>query len=158
MRMSQDDNDTTARNLWLLKTEPEEFSWDMLNARGTSCWDGVRNVEARNNLRHMQVGDQVFIYHTGKERTIVGIAQVMKAAYRDPSSERAIWSAVDVEAVETLPNPVSLASIKADVRFATCPLVRRPRLSVMPITPAEWFAVLEHARQPSSHEEAPTGG
>jgi predicted RNA-binding protein with PUA-like domain len=137
---------------WLMKTEPEEFSFDMLTTRGASCWDGVRNVEARNHLRRMQRGDLVFIYHTGKERAVVGIARVVRTAYRDPSSDRAIWSAIDVEAVAPLPNPVSLARIKADERFATCPLVRRPRLSVMPITKTEWSIVLTQA------EEAATRG
>ena len=134
------------KRYWLMKTEPEEFSWDMLKARGPSCWDGVRNVEARNHLRRMQLNDPVFIYHTGKERAIVGIGRVVKTAYRDPSSDRAIWSAVDVEAVELLPTPVTLATIKADPGFAACPLVRRPRLSVMPMTPLEWSTIVEWAR------------
>lgn len=145
--MAPHDNTEGTINHWLMKTEADEFSWDNLVARGPSCWDGVRNVEARNHLRRMQQGDPVFIYHTGKERAVVGIARVVRTAYRDPSSDRAIWSAVDVEAVEALPHPVSLALIKADERFAACPLVRRPRLSVMPITPTEWSAVLEHSRR-----------
>jgi predicted RNA-binding protein with PUA-like domain len=141
-------------NRWLLKTEADEFSFDMLRARGPSCWDGVRNVEARNNLRRMQTEDLVFIYHTGKERAIVGVARVVKTAYRDPSSERAIWSAVDVEALEPLPHPVTLATLKADSRFATCPLVRKPRLSVMPITLAEWSAIASYANGATNEKAA----
>lgn len=135
---------------WLLKTEPEEFSWDTLVARGPSCWDGVRNVEARNNLRKMTVGDSVFIYHTGKEKAIVGVGKVVKKAYRDPSSDKAIWSAVDVQAVTKLARGVTLSELKAHPLFANCPLTRKPRLSVMPITDAEWAAVLELSQTPGS--------
>ena len=132
---------------WLMKTEPEEFSWDTLVARGPSCWDGVRNVEARNNLRRMSEGDAVFIYHTGKEKAIVGIGNVVKTAYRDPTSDRAIWSAVDVIAVSKLARGVTLSELKATPEFASSPLARKPRLSVMPITDAEWAKVLELAEQ-----------
>lgn len=128
---------------WLLKTEPEEFSWDTLVARGPSCWDGVRNVEARNNLRRMSVGELVFIYHTGKEKAIVGIGKVAKAAYRDPTSDRAIWSAVDIVAVSKLARGVTLAELKAHPLFEMCPLTRKPRLSVMPITDAEWAQIIQ---------------
>lgn len=135
---------------WLVKTEPEEFSWDALVNNGSSCWDGVRNLEARNHLRAMSTGDEVFIYHTGKERRIIGLARVTREAYRDPSSDRAIWSAVDLEANKALVRPVTLAEIRADARFAHCPLVRRPRLSVMPISDAEWAAVLELSTLPET--------
>lgn len=128
---------------WLMKTEPEEFSWDTLAERGPSCWDGVRNVEARNNLRRMSAGDAVFIYHTGKEKAVVGIAEVVKTAYRDPSADKAIWSAVDVKAVSKLSRPVTLAELKAIAEFSASPLVRKPRLSVMPITDTEWARVME---------------
>lgn len=131
---------------WLLKTEPEEFSWDTLVERGPSCWDGVRNVEARNNLRRMSAGDEVFIYHTGKEKAIVGIGAVVGQAYRDPSADRAIWSAIDVVAVTRLERGVTLAELKAHPLFATCPLTRKPRLSVMPITDEEWATILELSR------------
>lgn len=128
---------------WLLKTEPEVFSWDILVERGASCWDGVRNVEARNHLRRMAEGDKMFIYHTGKEKGIIGIARVVKTAYRDPTSKQAIWSAVDVEAMSKLSRPVTLAELKASEAFQASPLVRRPRLSVMPITDDEWAYVIE---------------
>lgn len=135
---------------WLMKTEPEEFSWDTLVGRGPSCWDGVRNVEARNNLRRMTEGDAVFIYHTGKEKAVVGIGKIVKAAYRDPTSDRAIWSAVDVVAVSKLPRGVTLSELKATPEFASSPLARKPRLSVMPITDAEWAKVLDLAEQAES--------
>jgi predicted RNA-binding protein with PUA-like domain len=130
---------------WLMKTEPEEFSWDTLVERGPSFWDGVRNVEARNHLRRMAEGDAVFIYHTGKAKAVVGVGKVVRTAYRDPSSDRAIWSAVDVVAVSKLPRDVTLTELKATPEFASCPLVHRPRLSVMPITDAEWAKVLDLA-------------
>lgn len=127
---------------WLLKTEPEEFSWSDLVASGRACWDGVRNLQARNNLRAMQVGDVALIYHTGKQRAAIGRARVCKTAYPDPTAQQAIWSAVDVEPVEPLPRPVTLAEIKANPVFADSPLVRRPRLSVVPLTPEEFSALI----------------
>ncbi len=135
---------------WLLKTEPDEFSWDTLVARGPSCWDGVRNVEARNNLRRMVSGEAVFIYHTGKEKAIVGIGKVVKTAYRDPTSDRGIWSAVDIQAVSKLARGVTLAELKAHPMFETCPITRKPRLSVMPITDAEWAQIIELSAARSS--------
>ena len=128
---------------WLVKTEPEEFSWDDLVARPGSRWDGVRNVEARNNLRKMALGDRVLVYHTGKQRQIVGIAEVVTTAYRDPTSTRGIWSAVDVTALQPLPTPVTLATLKADASFDDCLLTRRPRLSVMPIEEKHFKAILK---------------
>lgn len=132
-------------NKWLAKTEPQEFSWDDLVQNPASCWDGVRNVEARNNLRQMQLADEVFIYHTGKEKRIVGVAEVVKTAYVDPTSTRPIWSAVDLTAKYALAAPVTLASIKADRRFAECLLSRRPRLSVMPISHEHFELILAWA-------------
>lgn len=139
---------------WLVKTEPEEFSWENLVNRGPSCWDGVRNLEARNHLRAMQLDDEVFVYHTGKQRSIVGLGRVTRTAYRDPSADRAIWSAVDIEATRPLSRPVTLSEIKADARFARCPLVRRPRLSVMPLSEAETAAILELAESAHGDDTA----
>ncbi|MEN9577579.1 MAG: hypothetical protein RJA70_588 [Pseudomonadota bacterium] len=130
---------------WLVKTEPEEFSFETLTAKPGSCWDGVRNLEARKHLRAMAQSDQVFVYHTGKERRIVGLAKVVRTAYVDPSSPQPIWSAVDLTAVRALPRPVTLAEIKADPRFAQCLLVRRSRLSVMPIETEHFEAILRLA-------------
>jgi predicted RNA-binding protein with PUA-like domain len=127
-----------APRYWLAKTEPEVFGWEHLLKKGVACWDGVRNVEARNNLRAMHVGDRVFIYHTGKHKEVVGLSQVVREAYRDPTSSQAIWSAVDVEANSTSQKlflrPVTLAELKAEPLFKDSPLARKPRLSVMPIT------------------------
>src|SRR5690606_41804433 len=123
---------------WLMKTEPEEFSWDTLVARGPSCWDGVRNVEARNHLRRMCESDAVFIYHTGREKAIVGIGKVVKTAYRDPTSDRAIWSAVDVMAVSKLARGVTLTELKATPDIAQSGLVSKSRTLVLPITIVEW--------------------
>lgn len=128
---------------WLLKTEPEEFSWSDLLSRQRACWDGVRNVQARNNLRAMQLGDVALIYHTGKERAVVGQARVCAPAYPDPTSKQAIWSAVDVEPVAALERPVTLAELKAHPAFANSPLVRRPRLSVVPLTLDEFSALMQ---------------
>lgn len=130
---------------WLLKTEPEEFSFDTLTAHPGSCWDGVRNVEARNNLRKMNIGDLAFIYHTGKQKALVGLARITKPAYVDPSSSRPIWSAVDVTAIKPLAREVTLSEVKSDPRLATCLLARRPRLSVMPIEDEHWALLLERA-------------
>lgn len=131
---------------WLVKTEPETYSWDDLVRDGVGCWDGVRNVEARNNLRSMVGGDPVFVYHSGKERAIVGVARVVRTAYRDPSSTRAIWSAVDLRAVVRLALPVSLATVKDDPRLASCALAKRARLSVMPVEPDHYAQILELAK------------
>ncbi len=131
---------------WLLKTEPEEFSWSDLVARQRACWDGVRNVEARNNLRAMQLGDLALIYHTGKERAAVGQARVCATAYPDPTSQQAIWSAVDVEPLTALERAVTLAELKQHPAFANSPLVRRPRLSVVPLTPDEFATLIQLSR------------
>ncbi len=127
---------------WLVKTEPEKYGWQDLVGEGQACWDGVRNVEARNNLRAMALGDRVLVYHSGKPREVVGLAEVVRTAYRDPSSNRAIWSAVDLSALTALPNPVSLSQVKADPGFANCPLVQRARLSVMSLTEEHYQRLL----------------
>ncbi len=130
-------------NYWLVKTEPETYGFEDLVRDGRGCWDGVRNVEARDNLRRMAVDDAVLVYHSGKTREIVGIAKVVRSAYRDPSSNRAIWSAVDLEPVAPLPRAVTLAQVKAEPEFEQCALVRRSRLSVMPISEAHFQRMLE---------------
>ena len=123
---------------WLLKSEPDEWSWAQQVAEGKDGaeWTGIRNFSARNNLRAMKKGEQAFFYHTGKERAIVGIVKVIAEAHPD-STDRA-WQAIDVAAVEPLPTPVGLDRIKADKRFATMALVRLARLSVQPVTDTEW--------------------
>lgn len=123
---------------WLLKTEPESWSWSEQLKRGAKGepWTGVRNPIARNNMRAMKKGDLAFFYHTGKEKAVVGIVKVIREAY--PDSEDEIWTLVDVAAVEALPKPVTLAAVKADSKLAQMTLAKNPRLSVQPVTAAEW--------------------
>ena len=123
---------------WLLKTEPSTYSWGDLVKAKRAVWDGVKNPTALRNLREMKVGDQVFIYHTGDEKQIVGIAKVVKAAYPDPKAQDESLVVVDLEPVKPLKSPVTLANIKADKTYAQWALVRIPRLSVMPVDPEHW--------------------
>jgi predicted RNA-binding protein with PUA-like domain len=123
---------------WLLKSEPDDWSWAQQVAKGREGaeWTGIRNFSARNHLRAMKKGEQTFFYHTGKERAIVGIVKVIAEAH--PDSTDAAWPAVDVAAVKALPTPVGLDQIKADRRLAGMALVRISRLSVQPVSGAEW--------------------
>jgi len=123
---------------WLLKSEPDDWSWAEQVSKGKAGaeWTGIRNHSAQNNLRAMKNGEQAFFYHTGKERAIVGIVKVIAEAH--PESTDAAWRAVDVAAVKPLPKPVSLEEVKADRRLAGMALVRLPRLSVQPVSAAEW--------------------
>ncbi|WP_226390974.1 EVE domain-containing protein [Penaeicola halotolerans] len=120
-------------NYWLVKSEPEAYSWDDLVKKGVDRWDGVRNYQARNNLKEMKVGDQVLFYHSVKEKSVVGIAEVVKAHYPDPTTDDDRWVVVDLKPYRALSKPVSLDQIKADDRLANLPLIKQSRLSVMPI-------------------------
>ena len=128
---------------WLLKSEPDDWSWTEQAAKGRdgSEWTGIRNFSARNHLRAMKKGEQAFFYHTGKERAVVGIVRVIAEAH--PDSTDPAWIAVDVAAVKPLPTPVGLDRIKANPRLAGMVLVRLPRLSVQPVTEAEWQIVCQ---------------
>jgi predicted RNA-binding protein with PUA-like domain len=128
---------------WLLKSEPDDWSWaqQVANGREGAEWSGIRNFSAQRHLRAMKRGEQAFFYHTGKERSIVGIVRVIAEAH--PDSTDSAWHAVDVAAVRPLPTPVGLARIKADKRLRGMPLVRIPRLSVQPVSDAEWRIVCE---------------
>ena len=128
---------------WLLKTEPDSFSWDHQVKKGAKGepWTGVRNFTARENLKAMKKGEQAFFYHTGDEKQIVGIVEVIRESYPDPTDEKGVFKAVDVKVVMPLKNPVTLAAIKADKRFKDMILVRQSRLSVQPVTAAEWALV-----------------
>jgi predicted RNA-binding protein with PUA-like domain len=132
---------------WLLKTEPETFSFDDLLARGAAgeTWDGVRNHQASAFLREMAVGDRGFCYHSGRERRIVGTFEVTRPSYPDPTDASGRFVAVTVRALERLSQPVTLAAIKAEPAFADLALVRQPRLSVMPITQQAWRRLLRLA-------------
>lgn len=131
-------------SFWLFKSEPDVFSWDDLVARGPAGepWDGVRNYQARNNMRAMKVGDRGFLYHSNIGKEIVGIVEVIAEAHPDPSTDDARWECVDIRAVEKLPRPVTLAEVKGDPRFAGMMLVTSSRLSVQPVGPGEWADIL----------------
>jgi len=123
---------------WLLKSEPEEWSWAQQVAEGRDGaeWTGIRNFSAQNNLRAMKKGEEAFFYHTGKERAIVGIVKVVAEAH--PDSTDSAWRAVNVAAVKKVPTPVTLDQIKADKRLSGMVLVRLARLSVQPVSETEW--------------------
>ncbi len=127
---------------WLLKSEPDSFSWADQVAQGDKGepWTGVRNHQAKNFLKQMAIGDLAFFYHTGNEKQIVGVVEVIKTAYPDPMDPA--WFAIDVVARDPLKRPVSLASIKADPALAELALVKSPRLSVQPVSEAHWQHVL----------------
>lgn len=130
-------------NYWLIKSEPFKYSWDTFVKDGVTFWDGVRNYAARNNLKAMKKGDQVFWYHSNEGLEIVGIAKVFKEFYQDPTTEDEAWVVVDVKPFKKLKKPVSLANIKNDKRLQNMALVRLGRLSVQPVTPEEWEVVME---------------
>lgn len=123
---------------WLFKEEPDHYSYDDLARDRRTSWTGVRNPLAQKHLRSVEKGDRIFFYHTGAQKAVVGIAKALGAAYPDPADKTGRLHAVDVGPVRTLARPVTLASIKADKSFASFPLVRMARLSVMPVTDDEW--------------------
>jgi predicted RNA-binding protein with PUA-like domain len=128
---------------WLVKEEPEHYSFAQFVADGKTVWSGVKNPVAQRNLRSMTKGDRVFFYHTGKEKAVVGTATVASAAYPDPKDKSGKLVVVELTAGKSLKRPVTLKEIKADKRFASMPLVRIARLSVQPVTDAEWDAIEE---------------
>ena len=130
-------------NYWLVKSEPFKYSWDQLVKDKKTFWDGVRNYAARNNLKAMAKGDQVFFYHSNEGLAIVGIAEVVKEAYQDPTTDDPNWVVVELKPVKALPKPVTLADIKADKSLADMQLVRIGRLSVSAVTPSEYKKVLK---------------
>lgn len=127
-------------NYWLVKTEPETYSWTDLAKNKTTVWDGIRNFQARSNLKKMQHGDLVFIYHTGDEKSIAGIAVVSKEAF--PETKDPAWTAIELEAKKPLKNPVSLAQIKSDKRLSDMVLVKAPRLSVQAVKKEEFDLIV----------------
>jgi predicted RNA-binding protein with PUA-like domain len=132
---------TKKRSYWLIKSEPFVYSFAELAAERKTSWDGVRNFEARNNLRAMKPGDLLLYYHSNEGKEIVGVARVAGAAYADPTSDED-WSAIDVEAVCPLAVPVTLAAIKKSPKLSAMALVKKSRISVVPVTKAEFDAVL----------------
>jgi predicted RNA-binding protein with PUA-like domain len=130
---------------WLLKTEPDVFSWDHQLKRGAKGepWTGVRNFTARRHMKEMKKGDRAFFYHTGEEKQVVGIVEVIRESYPDPTDQEGKFLAVDVKALEPLPKPVTLAAIKAEPRLKEMAVVKYSRLSVQPVTAAEWKIVCQ---------------
>lgn len=128
---------------WLFKSEPFKFSWEMLKAKGDAGeeWDGIRNYQARNNMRAMQLGDLGFFYHSNEGLNVVGICEVCALVHPDSTTDDERWECVDVKAVMEMPEPVSLADVKANPELAKMSLVTSMRLSVQPVLPEEWFEV-----------------
>lgn len=130
---------------WLMKSEPDAYSWDDLNAEGECTWDGVRNHRAANNLRAMKIGDEAFFYHSNIGKEIVGIAKISVEGLTDPSDPEGKWAAVKVKPVRALKRPVTLKEIKADPKLSEMELVKLSRLSVAAVTPQEWAYILSLA-------------
>ena len=128
---------------WLVKSEPFKYSWEKFNEDGRTFWDGVRNYQARNNLREMKEGDLVLFYHSNEGKNVVGIAKVVKESYQDPTTDDKNWVVVDLSPVESLKNPVSLEQIKAEDSLKDISLIRQGRLSVMPLKATEFDKILE---------------
>ncbi|ATR21969.1 Hypothetical protein RMHFA_00110 [Roseomonas mucosa] len=130
---------------WLVKSEPDAFSWDQQVANGVEPWTGVRNATAARNLREMALGDQAFFYHSNIGKEIVGVVEVVRTAYPDPTDATGRWVCVDVKALGPVPRKVTLAGIKADPRLAGLALVRQSRLSVMPVGAEHWAILCDMA-------------
>jgi predicted RNA-binding protein with PUA-like domain len=128
---------------WLMKSEPDAFSWDDLVKKGKKGepWSGVRNFTARNNMKEMKLGDLCFFYHSNIGLEVVGICEVMALAHQDPTDDTGKWQCVDVKAVEPMPKPVTLVEVKANPKLDKMALVKSFRLSVQPVTEAEWAEV-----------------
>ncbi len=130
-------------NYWLVKSEPGAYSWQQFEKDGKTYWDGVRNYQARNNLKAMNEGDLVLFYHSVNEKQVVGIARVVKEHYQDPTTDDNRWVVVDLVPEKAFKNPVSLSQIKADARLENIALVRQARLSVMPLKAEELDTIVE---------------
>ena len=129
-------------NYWLVKQEPTAYSWDDFVKDGKTAWTGVRNFQARNNLRSMKAGDRVLFYHSVTDKAVIGEAAVVREAFTDPTATEGNWIAVELKPIKTLRRRVSLEEIKADRKLSQLALVRSPRLSVMPVTADEYRAIL----------------
>jgi predicted RNA-binding protein with PUA-like domain len=127
-----------APSYWLVKSEPDAFSWDQQVANGIEPWTGVRNFTARNNLKAMREGDLAFFYHSNIGKQVVGVVQVARTAYPDPTAESGDWVCVDMRVVAPFPTPVTLAAMKTDPKLEGLELIRQSRLSVVPVSPEHW--------------------
>lgn len=130
-------------NYFLVKSEPFKYSWEKFNEEGRTFWDGVRNYQARNNMKEMKAGDLVLFYHSNEGKSVVGIAKVVREYYQDPTTDDPNWVVVDLAPMETLKNPVSLAQIKAEESLADIALIKQGRLSVMKLKNTEFDKILE---------------
>lgn len=135
---------------WLVKSEPSTYSWEQFVEDKTTTWDGVRNYAARNHLRSMKKGDEVFFYYSMEQHEVIGIAKVSKEAFQDPTTEEDAWVAVELKAGKKLKNAVSLKTIKATAALKDMALVRISRLSVSPVTDKEWETIIKLSEKPSS--------
>ena len=140
--MAKTSADKPARHYWLVKSEPFKYSWDKLVKDGGTFWDGVRNYQARNNLQAMKKGDRVLFYHSNEGLEVVGIAEVSREHYPDPTVPDPRWVVVDIKPLKPFKRPVTLAEMKSDKRLADLSLIRQSRLSVCPVTAAEWKVIL----------------
>ena len=138
------------KSFWLVKQEPSSYSWSDFLADGETSWTGVRNFSARNNLRKMRTGDEVLFYHTGDEKSVVGIANVIRTAYPDPTAKEGDWSTVDLAAIKPLKAPVTLRDIKSNSRLKGIPLIRQSRLSVMSLAEPAFREVVKMGSPPAS--------
>ncbi len=129
----------TAPRFWLVKSEPDAFGWEQQAANGVEPWTGVRNHAAKNNLKAMRLAERAFFYHSNVGKEIVGVVEVVREAYPDPTAERGDWVCVDLRTLAKLPRPVTLAAIKADPALAGLALIRQSRLSVMEVAAAHWY-------------------
>ncbi len=127
---------------WLVKSEPFKYSWEDLVKDGWTYWDGVRNYEARNNIRAMAIGDQLLFYHSNEDRAVIGIAEVIREHYQDPTTDDERWSVVDIKPLQALSSAVTLAEIKREPRLSNMQLVTRGRLSVSPVSADEFGVVV----------------
>jgi predicted RNA-binding protein with PUA-like domain len=132
-------------NYWLLKSEPEVYGWDQLVKDKKTNWSGVRNNAAALNLKAMKIGDRAFFYHSGEQRQVVGLCEIVKEAYPDPGDATGRFVQVDVKAIEPMPRPVTLAAIKAEPKLGEMRLVRESRLSVSPVTHDAWRLICQMA-------------
>jgi predicted RNA-binding protein with PUA-like domain len=137
---------TKGKMCWLVKQEPEDYSWSDLVRDGKTQWTGVRNFQARNNLQQMKAGDEVLFYHSGKEKSVVGIAEVAKAAYPDPTADDESWIAVDIKPKKPLVKAVTLVDIRANSKLNDLLLVRQSRLSVMPVSKKDFDEIVKMSR------------
>lgn len=136
-------------NYWLVKSEPFKYSWEQFVKDGQTFWDGVRNYAARNHLRAMKKGDQVLFYHSNEGLEVVGIAKVAKEAYQDPTTEETAWVVVDLKPYKKLKRAVSLQEMKKEKMLSAIPLIRIPRLSVMPLNELEFSKIIEMSERKS---------